>query len=286
MSWPRRRAGASRSAFIGATVVALFGLSTPLLGQSAEQSEGAPTTPPSAVSNDHKAARPVAIRQLTAAPTQKAAHSGSTPAQSAAQPAPAQPPQSAPQAAPAPTLQSASQPAPAPSPQVAAQVAPPQTTTAQPAAADVATNFQVDQQLQAAGVKTCLPSAAGIARSEMVGVTEYAASSTWNKVAPDQRLVSAVIGQRFGQSAAAPVGLSGVVSAPNGNGKCDSVAIQVIPTANACTSVQTQVLAKGQLLGTLAGVPMLRNEQNMHVMLLPTPGDGCVIVALNNLYAE
>jgi hypothetical protein len=175
-------------------------------------------------------------------------------------------------------------------PQVAAQAAPqavpPRTTVAQPAAVDPAPTFQVDQQLQAAGVKTCLPSAGGIARFEMAGVTEYAVASTWNKIAPDQRLVSAVIGQRFGQSVAAPVGLSGVVSAPNGAGKCDSVAIQVIPTANACASVQTQVLAKGELLGTLAGVPMLRNEQKMHVMLLPTPGNGCVIVALNNFYAE
>jgi len=120
----------------------------------------------------------------------------------------------------------------------------------------------------------------------MAGVTEYAAASTWNKIAPDQRLVSAVIGQRFGQSVAAPVGVSGVVSAPNANGKCDSVAIQVIPTANACASVQTEVLAKGELLGTLAGVPMFRDKQNMHVMLLPTSGNGCVIVALNNFYAE
>jgi len=286
MSWPRRGAGAFCSAFIGATVVALFGLSTPLMGQSAEQSEGAPAAPPSAVSKEqHKAVRPVAIRQLPATPTQRTAQPGATPAQSAAQSAPAQPPQSAPQGAPAQALQSATQPA-APSPQVAAQAAPPQTSAAQPAAADVATTFQVDQQLQAAGVKTCLPSAGGIARSEMAGVTEYAAASTWNKVTPDQRLVSAVIGQRFGQSVAAPMGLSGVVSAPNASGKCDSVAIQVIPTANACASVQTQVLAKGQLLGTLAGVPMLRNEQNMQVMLLPTPGDGCVIVALNNFYAE
>ena len=101
-----------------------------------------------------------------------------------------------------------------------------------------------------------------------------------------QRLVSAVIGQRFGQSVAAPVGVSGVVSAPNAYGKCDSVAIQVIPTANACASVQTEVLAKGELLGTLAGVPMFRDKQNMHVMLLPTSGNGCVIVALNNFYAE
>jgi hypothetical protein len=203
---------------------------------------------------------------------------------SAAQPAAGLPPQIA--AQPAAAQPSSAQPAAASPPQIPAQPAAPETSSAQPAAAGGVSTFQVDEQLQAAGVKTCLPSADGIARFEMAGVTEYAAASTWNKIAPDQRLVSAVIGQRFGQSVAAPVGVSGVVSAPNGNGKCDSVAIQVIPTANACASVQTEVLAKGELLGTLAGVPMFRDKQNMHVMLLPTSGNGCVIVALNNFYAQ
>jgi hypothetical protein len=218
-------------------------------------------------------------------------------AQNAPRPAAAPPPSAAQQAAnpasagaaqpaAAPVSASATQPAAAPSPQIATQPVAPQTSSMQPAAAGNGSTFQVDQQLQAAGVKTCLPSADGIARFEMAGVTEYAAASTWNKIAPDQRLVSAVIGQRFGQSVAAPVGVSGVVSAPNAYGKCDSVAIQVIPTANACASVQAEVLAKGELLGTLAGVPMFRDKQNMHVMLLPTSGNGCVIVALNNFYAE
>jgi len=269
---------AIRPTFIGLTAIALFGLSTPSAAQSAAPSESSAAETPSAVPKERTAPRSAVPRPTRAIRQPMTAQNAPRPA--------AAPPPSAEQPAAAPVSANATQPAAAPPPQVAAQPASPQNSSAQPAAAPNGSTFQVDQQLQAAGVKTCLPSADGIARFEMAGVTEYAAASTWNKIAPDQRLVSAVIGQRFGQSVAAPVGVSGVVSAPNANGKCDSVAIQVIPTANACASVQTEVLAKGELLGTLAGVPMFRDKQNMHVMLLPTSGNGCVIVALNNFYAE
>jgi hypothetical protein len=177
----------------------------------------------------------------------------------------------------------------------AAKAAVATTPPAQPAVAGQATaapagdkgpGFQVMQQLQAAGVKTCLQTADGLGRFQMSGVTEYAAASTWNKTDPDKRLVSAVIGQRFGASAVAPLGLSGVVTGPNAEGKCDGVGIQVIPTASACSAVQADVLNKGELLGTLVGMPMMRNAQNQRVMLLPTAGNGCVIVGMNNYYSE
>jgi len=173
----------------------------------------------------------------------------------------------------------------------AAEAVAPAAVEAKPAAtaaapAQVAADFQVFQQLQAAGVRTCLQLADGMGRFQMTGVTQYAAASTWNKNDPDKRLVASLIGQRFGQEATSPVGMSGVISSPGATGKCDAVGIQVLPTTSACSTVQTQVLAKGEQLGTLAGVPLLRNAQNLRVMLLPTAGNGCVIVGMNNFYSE
>jgi hypothetical protein len=135
-------------------------------------------------------------------------------------------------------------------------------------------------------VKRCLGLADGVGRFEMTGVTQYAATSTWSRADPDRRLFSSVMGQRFGQSAATPVGVSGVVSAPSSDGKCDAVGFQILPTTSACSDVQAQVLDKGELLGDMAGVPILRNSQNIRVMLLPTAGNGCVIVGMNSYYSE
>ena len=162
----------------------------------------------------------------------------------------------------------------------------PALSAAIPAEGGKVAEFQVDQQLQAAGVKTCLQTAGGLGRFQMAGVTEYAATSTWNKAAPDARMVSSVIGQRYGANTVSPVGLSGVISAPSADGKCDGFGIQVIPTASACAAVEEEILTKGQMLASLAGVPMLRNAQNQRVMLLPSAGNGCMIVGMNNYYAE
>ena len=171
-----------------------------------------------------------------------------------------------------------------------ADVATPATAVAAPAAAasptPAAGDFQLTTQLQAAGVKTCLDTATNMGRFEMTGATEYAASSTWNKTSPDKRQFTSIIGQKFGQSTATPLGLSGVISSPGAEGKCDAVALQILPSVSACSAIQSQVLVKGEMLGNLAGVPMMRNAQNLRVMLLPTAGNGCVIVGMSNFYTE
>jgi len=153
-------------------------------------------------------------------------------------------------------------------------------------AAPLDEHFQLVEQLQSAGVKRCLPLADGMGRFEMTGVTQYAVTSTWSRADPDQRLFSSLMGQRFSQNAAAPVGISGVVSALSSNGKCDALGFQVLPTTSTCSAVQAQVLVEGEWLGEMAGVPILRNAQNLRVMLLPTAGDGCVIVGVKNYYSE
>ena len=155
-----------------------------------------------------------------------------------------------------------------------------------PAPAAQASDFQVVSQLQAAGVKRCLDMAGGLGRYEMAGVSEYASASTWNKTDPDHRLISAVIGQRYGQGANSTAGVAAVISAPGSEGKCDGVGLQIIPTTATCSAVQAQVLAKGEMLGNLVGVPMMRNAQNQRVMLLPTAGEGCVVVGINNAYVD
>ena len=153
-------------------------------------------------------------------------------------------------------------------------------------AAVAAPEFQVVTQLKNAGIKTCLQTAQGLGGYTMGGVTEYAAATTWNVKQPDSRISIAMIAQKFGKSAAAPLGISSVFSAPNADGKCDGAGVQVIPTTLACSAVQTQILVKGKQIADLASIPMLQDGNNARIMLLPSAGNGCVIVGFNNLYAE
>ena len=154
-----------------------------------------------------------------------------------------------------------------------------QSTTAAPI-------FQTMDQLQKAGVKRCLQLAQAIGQATLNGATEYAAASTWNSKQPDSRFSVSMIGQKFGSDANAGAGLSGVFSSPTTEGKCDAAAIQIIPTSDPCSKAQAQILEKGKALGNLAGVPIFQNAAQAEVMLLPTPHNGCVVVALSTAYSE
>lgn len=179
-----------------------------------------------------------------------------------------------------------------------AAAAPAPAAAAKPAAAAAATQaaatpappaqpeFQVVTQMKNAGIKTCVQTAQGLGGYTMGGVTEYAAATTWHVKEPDKRISIAMIAQKFGQSAQAPLGVSSVFSAPNADGKCDGAGVQVIPTALACAAVQGQILLKGKPVADLAGIPMLQDGNNSRIMLIPSAGNGCVIVGFNNLYAE
>jgi hypothetical protein len=145
--------------------------------------------------------------------------------------------------------------------------------------------IQTMDQLSKAGVKSCLQIAKAVGQATMFG-TEYAAASTWNSKQPDNRFSVSMIGQKLAPNAGATNGISGVFSSPTANGKCDAAALQIIPTQDACSKIQTQVLEKGKLLGDLAGIPILQNAANAQVMLIPAASNSCVVVALSTAYTE
>lgn len=169
----------------------------------------------------------------------------------------------------------------------------PATPAAAPAAKPVAASatnaaqaeIQTMEQLSKAGVKSCLQIAKAVGQATMFG-TEYAAASTWNSKQPDSRFSVSMIGQKLPANSGASNGISGVFSSPTANGKCDAAAVQIIPTQDACSKIQTQVLEKGKLLGDLAGIPILQNAANAQVMLIPAAANSCVVVALSTAYTD
>jgi hypothetical protein len=156
---------------------------------------------------------------------------------------------------------------------------------AAPAAGAKVTEIQTLEQLQKAGVKSCLQIAKAVGQATMFG-TEYAAASTWHSKQPDNRFSVSMIGQKLAPNSGATNGISGVFSSPTADGKCDAAAVQIIPTQDACSKIQSQVLEKGKLLGDLAGIPILQNAANAQVMLIPAAANGCVVVALSTAYTE
>ena len=180
--------------------------------------------------------------------------------------------------------EAAAKPAAAAAPAAAAPAAAAAAAGAAPPAGSAA-EIQTMDQLSKAGVKSCLQIAKAVGQATRFG-TEYAAASTWHSKQPDHRFSVSMIGQKLAPNSGATNGISGVFSAPTTDGKCDAAALQIIPTQDACSKIQAQVMEKGKLLGDLAGIPILQNAANAQVMLIPAAANGCVVVALSTAYTE
>ena len=141
-------------------------------------------------------------------------------------------------------------------------------------------------KLKEAGIKNCLATVDGLAARTMDGVTGYSPASNWNVTAPDQHLTSVLLGQRFANTPNLPYGLSGIISAPNGKGKCDGVSLQVLPSPLACKDLAANIAKGGKLLGDLSGVALLQDGNNNQVALIPTAANTCVMVAIRLEYAD
>lgn len=107
--------------------------------------------------------------------------------------------------------------------------------------------------------------------------------SSWHKTAPDRRIVNVLVGQKFG-NANVPFGVTGIFAAPTGNGACDGYSLQVIPSPLSCADLQKSILAHGKPLANLAGLPLLLDAGGSQVTLMPTAGNGCVIVGQRAAY--
>ena len=169
--------------------------------------------------------------------------------------------------------------------EAAAPATQPAVTTAENAPAAV--ELQSKDQLQKAGVKRCLQMADELGRSTMAGSAQYAAASMWNAKQPDDRFSVSMIGTQF-PAGSSPLtnAISGVFSTPTAEGKCDAAAVQVVPTMDSCSKLQSQILVQGKVLGNLAGVPILENAVKAQVMLLPGANNSCVVVALRTIYSD
>ena len=171
----------------------------------------------------------------------------------------------------------------APSKPPPARAAAPQRAAPAPAApAPAAAAFDVTAQLREHAAGACGAQVNALAAGSMSGVATYNSASHWSNTAPEQRLVSVFLGQKF-QAGPVPYGATGVIAAPNGKGGCDGVAVQIVPSPLPCETVRQSLAAKGRQIGDLAGVPLMEDASGQ-TMLVPTGANSCVLVGVRSAY--
>jgi hypothetical protein len=230
-----------------------------LLAQAEDQSQPAeapPVVPPAAKPET----KPAPKHQRKPSPKPQAA----APAKTTAQPQPA-PAAAAP---PAPAAAAPAAPAQPPPPQ------PPPSTAAEP---------QPLVHASQAGVKSCLD---GIARAANGTIdTQHAAMSQWFTGAADSHLFQSIVSLAY-PNKIAPHAAAVLLAAPTQGQSCDTSTVQIFPTARPCNAVLADLLKTGKVIADLAGMPVSQTPNGARQLLMPTAGNGCVMIVVNLMFGK
>jgi hypothetical protein len=108
------------------------------------------------------------------------------------------------------------------------------------------------------------------------------AFSSWNQGAPNQHAFLSIAIEAY-PAAAAPRATSIILATPSATG-CDASTVQVFPTVRSCAEVEKDLLKSGAVIGKLAGLPVYSSNTGGNRVLMPSAGNGCVIIGTNVLY--
>ena len=139
------------------------------------------------------------------------------------------------------------------------------------------------KRLAEAGVKSCLSLIDDLGKGVMGGVANFVPASNWDIDAPDQHMASVFLGQKY-SNAKLPFGFASLFGAPRGEGGCDGVSMQILPSPLECAALQQDLLKRGKLLGNLAGVSLIQDVASQ-IALVPTSANTCVMVSVRTVNA-
>lgn len=105
----------------------------------------------------------------------------------------------------------------------------------------------------------------------------FSASSSWNETEPSAHAVQSLVGMAFNTDVFKGNGASVVYSAPVG-GKCEGLFVRVVPVAQDCKSFQATLPKESKLSADLGGTPLISLPSGWQTMLVPSAGNGCVVI--------
>ena len=139
------------------------------------------------------------------------------------------------------------------------------------------------RQARDAGVGLCLDAVSRAASMAVDG--DHDAFSTWATNAADAHLFQSIALMRY-PNQVAPRSASVLLVTPNAAGSCEGGTVQVVPSARPCAAIQAQLMQGGKSIATLTGLPLIENLAGIRQILLPAPGNGCVMISVGLIAAQ
>lgn len=135
------------------------------------------------------------------------------------------------------------------------------------------------------GAGACATQVNALAAGTMGGVSQFNTVSKWATSTVDKRLVSVLIGQKYAGTGAVPYGATSVMAAPNPQGNCDALAVQILPSPLPCAKLRETMATQGKQIGDLADSALMQDPTG-ETLLVPTSTNTCVMVGLRAAFAK
>lgn len=146
-------------------------------------------------------------------------------------------------------------------------------------------SFLALEQLQGAGVRTCLPLMNELLRATVD--VEHAGVANWNRDNPDQRAVSSINITAYPNDIA-PRAISFVSAAPTRSGYCDGEKIRVQPSRLSCDAIAANLARQNApqpaVMSDVRTYPP--SSQGSRLILLPAAAGGCVVIDAGTFYGR
>jgi hypothetical protein len=84
----------------------------------------------------------------------------------------------------------------------------------------------------------------------------------------------------------APHAAAVLLAAPTQGQSCDTSTVQIFPTARPCNAVLADLLKTGKVIADLAGMPVSQTPNGARQLLMPTAGNGCVMIVVNLTFGK
>ena len=146
-------------------------------------------------------------------------------------------------------------------------------------------NTIFNQHVEQAGVTACKGVFPALGFAAAGGAT-FNATTSWSDKDADQHSISSIIGMRFNTDQFNGSGASVVFSAPiSAKGGCEGTFVRVVPVPQDCNSFAS-TLPKGSKVGQpLQGIPVITLPNGLQTLLIPSAGNGCVILTTSRMAA-
>jgi hypothetical protein len=134
-----------------------------------------------------------------------------------------------------------------------------------------------------AGVKMCLD---GLTRAANATIdTQHTAMSQWFKGAADSHVFQSIVTLAY-PTKIAPHATTILTAAPTAANGCDMSTVEIFPTARPCNDVLGDLLKKGKVVADLSGLPITQSEDGKRQLVMPTAGNGCVLVVVGLAFGK